>query len=833
MKQIRRKKRLKRITSTQAFSPIRDVSDGIIITKDGRFVKILEFTPINFGLRSNAEQETIISQFASALRTMPKTVQFKVMSRRTDVDQFIQKIQEESLSEKEAGCRRLQQDQMDLIRSVSTIQGVSRRFFVAFEYEEKAGLQRRPSFEQVASSLNREGRGIRAALEPCGNELISRDHDDEYTLNVLYSIMARSEAKQRPFEAREYEVIARYASAPNLDFSKPMYIPVNDFIAPTVIDTKASPKFLVIDDLYYMFCYLPSSAYPVRAIGGWLSILINMGEGIDVDFWFHKEEIISTQRKLQYRLRYNKVKMRETEDTSQDYDDLMAAIESGYYLKQGMASNEDFCYMATMITITAPDYQTLNYKYNEIRKHCIRNSMKIKQCLFQQVDGFLATLPLCKVNPGIWAKSRRNILTSSLASAYPFVSYELTDENGILLGTNHDNGSLVFVDIFDTRRYNNSNVAILGSSGAGKTYTLQCMALRMRQKRIQVFIIAPLKGIEFERACAAVGGSFIRIAPGSGNNINIMEIRKKEDAEERALSTGGAAQNSILLQKIQQLHTFFSLLVKGITFEETQVLDEALIKTYEQFGITAKNKSLFDPRNPGKYRRMPTLGDLHRTLEKMENGNRLYNVLTRYVSGSAKSFNSQTNVNLENKYVVLDVSTLTDEMLPIGMFIALDYVWDKARENRTEKKCIFVDETWKLVGTGSSPQAAKFVLEIFKIIRGYGGSAVAATQDLNDFFALEDGIYGQGIINNAKTKLLMKTEPKEAETVARVMDLTSSEMKEIKKLNRGTCLLAANTNHIFIDVKASEAEHQLITTDASDLRRQAMEKEGLLTTGSV
>lgn len=139
-----------------------------------------------------------------------------------------------------------------------------------------------------------------------------------------------------------------------------------------------------------------------------------------------------------------------------------------------------------------------------------------------------------------------------------------------------------------------------------------------------------------------------------------------------------------------------------------------------------------------------------------------------------------------------------------------------------QKKCVIVDETWKLVGSGSSAQAAKFVLEIFKVIRGYAGSAVCATQDLVDFFALEDGIYGQGIVNNAKTKLLMKTEPKEAETVAKAMDLSASEMQEIKGLKRGVCLLAANANHAFIDVKASDLEHELITTDRSDLKKIAM-----------
>lgn len=823
----KKNKKLKQVKSTQSFIPIRDVRDGIIITSDGGYVKIMEFSPINFGLRSPAEQEAVITQFAAALRSMPKTVQFKVISKRTNPKNFLDKIDQEIAVETVPGCRKLQYELRDMIDYASATQGVSRRFFVIFRYEETLGFKKRPTFREISNELNREARSIQAVLEQCGNEMLSIDHDDEYTLSVLYEIICRSEAERSTFDDRQTEVIARYASNPNIDFSNDIVIPVKDFLAPNAIDTSASPNYMIIDDTYYMYCYLPANAYPLRAYGGWLILLINMGEGIDVDFWFHKEDVANIQRKLQYKLRYNKIKMRDTEDTSQDYDDLMSAIESGYYLKQGMASNEDFCYFSTMVTITAKSLEELNYKYAEIKRHCVRQSMKIKQCTFQQADAFKATLPLCEYDKGIWAKSKRNILTSSLASAYPFVSYEMSDENGILIGTNQDNGSLVFVDIFDTKKYNNPNVAILGSSGMGKTYTLQCMALRLREKQTQVFIIAPLKGMEFAPACRAVGGAFITIAPGSGNNINIMEIRKRDDAAEQALTAGSEMQNSYLMQKVQQLHTFFSLLIPDITPEERQILDESLLETYDRFGITSKNKSLWDPKNPGEYKRMPILGDLHDTLrmqmEKNPVASRMYNMLTRYVSGSARSFNQQTNVNLENKYIVLDVSTLTDEMLPIGMFIALDYVWDKAKENRMQRKCIFIDETWKLVGTGSSPLAAKFVLEIFKIIRGYGGSAICATQDINDFFALEDGIYGTGIINNAKTKILMGTVAKEAETVARVMDLTTSEKDDIKKLKKGTCLLVANSNHVFVNVKATEGEHKLITTDRNDLAKYAEE----------
>ena len=221
---------------------------------------------------------------------------------------------------------------------------------------------------------------------------------------------------------------------------------------------------------------------------------------------------------------------------------------------------------------------------------------------------------------------------------------------------------------------------------------------------------------------------------------------------------------------------------------------------------------------------MPVLGDLHRELgETGEDGKRLYNLLARFVTGSAKSFNQQTNVNLDNKFVVIDVSFLTEELLPIGMFIALDFVMDQAQADRTKRKIVAIDEMWKLMR--GSKMSAEFVVEVFKIIRGYAGSAIGATQDLADVLENESGA---AIINNSKTKLLLPMDKKEAEAVAKVIDLTSEEMKQLKrtetqsaagKRKASKALMVANSNHIFINIKASKKEHDLITTSAEDLKR--------------
>lgn len=826
-----KEKKIQQIQSSQSFSPIRDVRDGIICTKDGRFVKLLEFSPINFGLRSADEQAAIISQFAMALRTMPSTLQFKVVAKKSDVTGFLDVLQNHYNSETNPRCRSLQMEQMALIDAVGREHGVSRKFYMAFEYERSAGLKRKPTFREIVATMNNQANGIINAMDACGNECLNPNiGKDTWVLSTLYSIFSRGQAEVETYDQHEFNTLARYASQEGYDFYNHNFsIPVNDLIAPMMIDGKTSPNYLVIrgsenaPPIYYTFCYIPGGSYPVQCMAGWINMLINIGDGVDVDIFAHRENSENVARRLTYTLRSKNVKAKHADDTSSDYDDLMGTLSSGYYVKQGLANNEDFYNFGCLMTITAHSLDELDYRFEEIRKHLVKRDLGIKKCSFQMLEALRMSLPIASYDQGIFNKSKRNALGSGLASIYPFVSYEMSDEDGILLGS-QDNGSLVLLDNFDTKKYNNANICIMGSSGAGKTYLLQCMALRFREKQTQVFIIAPDKGHEFKRACEAIGGQFITIAPGSGQNINIMEIRKKDEKTTLLIDGEGEESNSILSAKILNLHAFFSLLVPDISYEERQVLDEALMQTYNRFGITQDNASLDDPDNPGHYRVMPVLGDLHESLGALgDKGARLATILGRYVHGSASSFNQPTNVNLDNKYIVLDVSRLTEEMLPMGMFIALDYVWDKAREDRTAKKVVIMDEGWKMIGPSASPQAATFALEVFKVIRGYGGSAIIATQDLNDFLSLGDGKFGKGVINNSKTKIVMKVEKTEGEALAEALDLTNTELQRIISMRRGNGLLVANSNHIFIEVQASPTEHKLITTDRGDLSALAAE----------
>ena len=285
--------------------------------------------------------------------------------------------------------------------------------------------------------------------------------------------------------------------------------------------------------------------------------------------------------------------------------------------------------------------------------------------------------------------------------------------------------------------------------------------------------------------------------------------------------------DSLLARKIQQLMIFFGLLIPDMTNEEEQMLDEALIRTYADFGITHENSSVYVNPNAEnlKMKKMPILGDLHKHLQENPMTQRLAAIVSRFVTGSAQSFNQPTNVDLSNKYIVLDLSELKGKLLPVGMFIALDYVWDQIKADRTKRKAIFIDEIWQLIGASSNRMAAEFCLEIFKVIRGFGGAAISATQDLSDFFGLDDGKYGRAIINNSKNKIILNLEPDEAQYVQETLKLTRTEIRSITQFERGEALISSNNNKVPVIIKASKIEKEMITTDRAELEAILQERQ--------
>ena len=799
------------------YLPIEKVENGIIYTKDHRFVKVVEVVPINFMLRSAREQRNIIYSFVSYLKISPIKLQIKVLTRRADINRHLDTVRQEMAHEENEQCRLMQEDYLNFVQQVGSREAVTRRFFLIFEYEPWANTRRSEQEDEAIQSLQSAVHTASNYLRQCGNEVIVPENEDEFTVDVLYNLLCRNESAVKPLSVRAQEVVAQYMEHGRE--SEINHIPAAEFAAPRSIDFSHG-RYICMDGLYYAYLLIPSDGYKAQVPAGWLSLIVNAGDGIDMDMFLARQPKERIIQRVGQQLRINRSKIKDASDTNTDFDDIDGAIRSGYFLKEGLANNEDFYYLNLLITVTAPTVEDLEWKVSEMKKLLLSQDMNVSACHFREEQAFLSALPLVSMEKGLYERGKRNLLTGGAASCYPFTSFEMCDDNGILLGVNKYNSSLIIVDIFNSAIYKNANMAILGTSGAGKTFTMQLMALRMRRKNIPVFIIAPLKGHEFHRACANVGGEFIQISPASPHCINVMEIRKVDRSVNEMLD-GPGIQLSELAAKIQQLHIFFSLLIPDMSHEERQLLDEALIRTYNAKGITHDNASLEDPANPVCYREMPVLGDLYEILKAAPETIRMAHILNRLVNGSASTFNKQTNVRLDNKYTVLDISSLTGDLLTVGMFVALDFVWDRAKADRTEEKAIFIDECWQLLsgaGATGTRLAGDFVLEIFKTIRGYGGSAVCASQDLNDFFNLDEGRFGKGIINNSKTKIILNLEDDEAERVQETLHLSDAETMEVTHFERGNGLISTNNNNIMVEFKASPLEKDLITTDRRELR---------------
>lgn len=799
------------------YLPIEKIANGIIYTKDHRFVKVVEVVPINFMLRSAREQRNIIYSFVSYLKISPIKLQIKVLTRRADIDRHLDTVRREMAQEENEQCRLMQEDYLSFVQQVGSHEAVTRRFFLIFEYEPWNNTRRSEQEDEAIQSLQNAVHTASNYLRQCGNEVIVPENEDEFTVDVLYNLLCRNESAVKPLSVRAQEVVSQYHAKGREDEID--RIPAAEFAAPQSIDFTHG-RYICVDGLYYAYLLVPSDGYKTQVSAGWLSLIVNAGDGIDLDMFLSRQPKERIIQRVGQQLRINRSKIKDASDTNTDFDDIDGAIRSGYFLKEGLANNEDFYYLNLLITVTAPSVEDLEWKVSEMKKLLLSQDMDVCTCHFREEQAFCSALPLVSLEKGLFERGKRNLLTGGAASCYPFTSFEMCDDNGILLGVNKYNSSLIIVDIFNSAIYKNANMAILGTSGAGKTFTMQLMALRMRRKNIPIFIVAPLKGHEFHRACANVGGEFIQISPASPHCINVMEIRRVDRSVSELLD-GPGIQLSELAAKIQQLHIFFSLLIPDMSHEERQLLDEALIRTYNAKGITHDNASLEDPSNPGQYREMPVLGDLHEILKASPETTRMAHILNRLVHGSASTFNKQTNVRLDNKYTVLDISSLTGDLLTVGMFVALDFVWDRAKADRTEEKAIFIDECWQLLsgaGATGTRLAGDFILEIFKTIRGYGGSAICASQDLNDFFNLDEGRFGKGIINNSKTKIILNLEDDEAERVQDTLHLSDAETMEVTHFERGNGLISTNNNNIMVEFKASPLEKDLITTDRRELR---------------
>ena len=519
----------------------------------------------------------------------------------------------------------------------------------------------------------------------------------------------------------------------------------------------------------------------------------------------NKYEVI---KKLTYHLGNVKSEIKTSSKNKEDYEYLNITYNDAIDIRKELQINNENIYNFYLyITIYDNDLQRLNQNINTIKSLLYSYGVISKVPYFRHISLYKATNPF-NINPEeIKFDTKRNMISKTLSSFYPFISTNIYDIKGVLYGINNQNKSLIIIDRFDKKKYINSNMSIFGTSGAGKSYFIKLQIIRNSLLDIKQLVIDP-EG-EYMKVCNEVGGTYISLGGKNNYHINIFDIYNECDIE---------SNNSILENKIQNLMIFFSMVLPEINNIEKAYLEEKIIEIYKEKGITFDNKTLYNYYENNKIllrpniknnKQFPIIQDLYDIILKDNKYPEMLYLLKPFISGRLKYLNNHTNFDSSNKILIIDISNIKEEFMDIHLFIIIELFWNIIKQDTNLKKIIYIDEIWRLIGQKSNSLSANFVVQIFKTIRKYNGAATAITQDISDLI-INKNIYGKAIINNSYFKCIFKMDEENVKNLSELVLLSESEKIKINKIKRGECLLMLNNNNSILNICSSEYEKSII-----------------------
>ena len=567
---------------------------------------------------------------------------------------------------------------------------------------------------------------------------------------------------------------------------------LRDIIAPSSFEVQSN--YVKIGRRYARTYFV--YAYPRTLFTGWLSPMINLDEIIDISINIEPVEsqvVLNNLRKkvgqleASYTINQEKGRVRDPQ--------LEAQINDAEELRDKLQVGEDrFFRFGLYMTIYGGDEKELDQVGRNVESILGSGLIYAKPATIQMEQGFNSTLPMGTDQLQI----RRNMDTGAVSTSFPFTTANLSRDEGILYGINRQNNSLVLFDRFSLE---NANMVVFAKSGAGKSYAIKLECLRSLMMGTEVIVIDPEN--EYRTLCDAVGGSFLHLSLASDTRINPFDIPLTIDPEE--------ADNA-LRANIIMLHGLLRLMTGQMSPAEEADMDLALINTYAEKGIT--NDPLTHRAQP------PVMADLYNTLNKMGgNGPSLAARLRRFTEGTfAGIFSEQSNVDLNNNFVVFNIRDLEDELRPIGMYITLNYIWNRVKTDK-KKRLLVIDEAWQLMQYQDS---AMFMFSIAKRARKYYLGLTIISQDVEDFLSTR---LGRAVVNNSSLQLLLKQNPAAVEMVAGTFKLTQEETKRLTQFPVGEGLFFAGLSHVVIRILGSPTEEQLITTNPKELLDRQMQEQ--------
>jgi type IV secretory pathway VirB4 component len=567
---------------------------------------------------------------------------------------------------------------------------------------------------------------------------------------------------------------------------------IRDLISPASLEVNSD--YLRLGGKYVRTIFVIS--YPRYISIGWFAPIINLNETFDIAMFFYPVRSSVILKQLKNKVGALEAQIISDSEKGAARDPLReTALRDIEALRDALTQGiEKFFQFSLYVTIYSDSNEELDRLTDQIENIFGSRLVFSKKVFYQAEQGFNSTLPLCNDELLITF----NLNSSPCASSFPFISSELTSDNGILYGINRHNNSLILFDRFSLQ---NANTVVFATSGAGKSYSVKLEVLRSMMLGTDVIIIDPEH--EYKHLSDAVGGTYINISLSSENKINPFDLP-------RAIG-GDAKPGDIIRSAAITFKGLFKLMVGDLTHEEDSIADRALLETYAKKDIT--------PDSDLSKAEIPIMQDLEQVLEGMEGGSGLALRLKKYTEGTfAGLLNNPTNVRLDNQLVCFSVRDLEDELRPMAIYTIVNYVWNIVR-SEMKKRILIIDEAWWLM---QHEDSAKFIYALVKRCRKYYLGVTTITQDVNDFLTSP---YGQAIVTNSSLQLLLKQSPASIDLIQKTFVLTEGEKYLLLECGVGEGIFFAGNKHAAIKVVASYAEDQLITSDPRQILEIAEAKK--------
>jgi len=567
---------------------------------------------------------------------------------------------------------------------------------------------------------------------------------------------------------------------------------ISDVIAPAALEVSAN--YLRVGDFFLKSLFI--FTYPRYLSTGWFNPIINFPNLMDVSIFIHPVDTVLALRNLRKKATQIQAQLMENEEKGKIRDPVLeTAFQDIEMLRDALQQAQEKLFnIGLYLTIYGASPEELTRLENKIVSLFEEHLVYVKPALFQQLEGFNSSLPLAQDKLLIHTP----LNSGPTSSFFPFISMDLTSDEGVLHGINRQNNSLI---IFDRFSLENANKVVFAMAGAGKSYATKLEILRSLMFGLDVLVIDPEN--EYQRLAEAVGGSFINISLTSKNSINPFDIPPVP---------GGESPAEVFRSHVVNLTGLLKLMLGEITADEEALLDRALTETYASRNITPERED-FTKIPP------PLLEDFQAILQSMEGGRGLAERLYKFTKGSYAGFaNKATSVDVANRFVVFSIRDLEDELRPIAMYVVLNFIWSLIRVE-LKQRILVIDEAWWMM---KYPDSASFLFSLVKRARKYYLGVTTITQDVEDFLGSP---FGKPIITNASLALLLKQSPTTIDLVQKTFNLTETEKALLLEAAVGEGLFFAGLKHVAIQIIASFFEDRIITTSPAQLLERQKEEE--------